>query len=404
MNKRFKRARAFVLDNWYVGLIVAIGSGIVLALLLIQLGSLVGGLSESEYQLQQQLRGNELSFTEIIRDPLFLPYSLGLYIAQLLPFSGPTTIRSVGALFGLLGAFGFFYILNKWYSLRMAIFGTALFTTSSWFLHTARYASPDASYLLLPLLVAGVIALQAKKRSKWTQLLLIIFGFMALYIPGLVWFIVPAVILQRRVIIQSLKLQRMWFNIIAGLVCLLMLTPLVYAMTTASSLSQLVLGLLGLPNTFPNVVDTLKNFAQALSDIFIYSNLGTLYVPGHLPWLDVGTVALVILGAVQFAKHRKLDRSKLFIIVITIGLLLVALGGPVSLVILLPFIYLLAVEGVRWLLEAWLRVFPKNPIARSFGIVAVAAIVVCAGVYQTNKYFLAWGQSPDTQAQFNKLP
>lgn len=404
MNKRFKRARAFVLDNWYVGLIVAIGSGIVLALLFIQLGSLVGGLSENEYRLQQQLRGSELSFTEIIRDPLFLPYTLGLYIAQLLPFSGPTTIRSIGALFGLLGALGFFYILNKWYSLRIAIFGTALFATSSWFLHTARYASPDASYLLLPLLVAGVIALQAKKRSKWTQLLLIIFGFMALYIPGLIWFIVPAVILQRRVIINSLKLQNLWFNILAGLVCLLMLGPFVYAVTTANSVSQLLLGLLGLPNSFPNAVETLKNFVQALGDIFIYSNLGTLYVPGHLPWLDVGTVALVILGVVQFARHRKLDRSKLFIIVITAGLLLVALGGPVSLVILLPFIYLLAVEGVRWLLEAWLRVFPKNPIARSFGIVAVAAIVVCAGVYQTNKYFLAWGQSPETQAQFNKLP
>lgn len=374
-----------------------------IALLLVQLGSLVGGLSPDEYQLQQQISKNELSFTQVLEEPLFLPYTLALYFVQFLPFSGPTTIRSIGAVFGFLGALGFFYILHKWYSLRMAIFGTALFATSSWFLHTARFASPDVSYLLLPLLIAGVIALQAKTRSKWTTLLLIVFGFLALYIPGLVWFIIPAIILQRRVIVRSIKLQKLWFNVLAAIVCLVMLVPFIYALTT-TAIPKLLLGILGLPDGLPNLSNVVANFGRALGDIFVYSNLGPLYAPGHLPWLDVGTIALVILGMVQFAGHLRLDRSKLIFLVIILGLLLTALGGPGGLVILLPFVYLLAVEGLRWLLDTWLRVFPKNPIARTFGVAAAITIVMSIAVYQTNKYYLAWGQAPETQQQYKKIP
>lgn len=404
MNKRFKRARAFILDNWHVAVIFAVGIGVIISLLFVQLGSLVGGLSANEFEIQQRLSKDALSFTEVIKEPLFLPYNLAVYFAQFLPFSGPTTIRSVSALFGLLGALGFFYILNKWYSLRIAIIGTVLFASSSWFLHTARYASPDASYLLLPLLVAGIIGLQAKTRSKWIALTVILFGCMALYIPGLVWFIVPAILLQRRVIARSIKLQRLWFNVLAGILCLVMLIPLVYGLFTSQSPANLLLGLAGFPNSIPSIGAVAAGFIESLGNIFIYSSHGQLYGPGHLPWLDLCSVILVLLGSVQFAQYYKLDRSKLFLLIVLGGLILTAIGGSVSLAILLPFVYLLAVEGLRWLLDVWLQVFPRNPIARGTGIAIIVLMTISISFYQTNKYFLAWGQAPETQAQFDKLP
>lgn len=404
MNKRFKRARAFILDNWQIGLVIAVGIGIIMSLLLVQLGSLVGGLSTNEFEIQQQLSRDDFHFMEVIREPLFLPYNIALYLAQFLPFSGPTTVRSVGVVFGLLGALGFFYILNKWYSLRMAVLGTALFATSSWFLHTARYASPDVSYLLLPLLAAGIIGLQARIRSKWIVLAVILFGCMAVYIPGLIWFILPAVLLQRRMILQSIKLQRLWFNLLGAALFLTMLVPLLYGLFTSQSPANILLGLLGLPSNLPTPSAVATSFVESLGNIFVYSNHGQLYGPGHLPWLDVCTTILVLLGSIQFAQRFKLDRSKLILIIIIGGLILTAIGGPVSLIILLPCIYLLAVEGIRWLLDLWLQVFPRNPIARGVGITVITVMIISVAVYQSNKYFLAWGQAPETQAQFNKLP
>lgn len=407
MKRPLKRARAFVLDNWQVGLVILAGSAIAASLLLVQLGSLVSGLSADEFALQQRLANDQITFESLLKNPLFLPYYLGLYLMQWTPFSGPTTVRSIGALFGLMGALGFFYILNKWYTLRIALLGTALFATSSWFLHGARYASPEASYLLLPLLIAAVIALQSKTRSKLTVLAVLLFGLMAFYIPGIIWFLAPAVILQRRTIINALGLQALWFNIAATVLTITMLVP--FATMIALNSDGLValhnaLGLLGLPETMPKIMDVLSNIFHNLGNIFAYSTLGPLYSPGHLPWLDVSTAALVLLGSVQFARHYKLDRSKLILVTGVVGLILSSINGPVGLIILLPFLYLLAVEGLKWLLDRWLQVFPRNPFARGFGVSAIVVLVLSTGVYQVNRYFLAWGQAPETQSQYNKLP
>lgn len=407
MKRGFKQARAFVLDNWQTGLVVLAGAGAIVFLLWLQIGSLVGGLSADEFALQQRVAHDEITVDWLLRNPLFLPYYLALFILQYTPFGGPTAIRSVGAVFGLAGALGFFYILHKWYSLRIALFGTALFATASWFLHSARYASPEASYLLLPLLIAAVIGLQAKARSQWTVLLVVLFGFMAFYIPGIIWFLLPAIILQRRTIALSLGLQSIWFNMLLALLSVIMLIPLAAMITLnlpdVAALHN-ALGLLGLPTSLPDPFEFIRSVGHSLSDIFFYSTAGPLYSPGHLPWLDVCTSALVLAGAVQFARHRKLDRSKLIGIVGLIGLLLASIGGPVGLVILLPFLYLLAAEGLKWLLDLWLSVFPRNPFARSFGVSVVIVLVAAVGIYQTSRYFLAWGQSPETHAVFNKRP
>jgi len=407
MKKLLKQARAFVLDNWQVGLLITLGIAATIGLLFIQLGSLVHGLSEQEFILQQQLANDSMTLQSVLEEPLFLPYKLALLLFQYLPFSGPTTLRSIGAIFGLMGALGFYYVLRKWYSLRIAVFGTALFVSASWFLHTARYASPEVSYLLLPLLIAAFVGLQRKARSELTVLLVLIFGFMAFYIPGVVWFLVPAVILQRRTIARSLGMQSTWFNVVVGLVSLVMLVPFatMIALNTADTVAlHNLLGLLGLPTYLPSVMDVLRNIVHGLGDIFVYNTAGPLYVPGHLPWLDAASVSLVLAGCIQFWRHRKLDRSKLIAIAGVSGLLLSSIGGPVSLVILLPFVYLLAVEGLRWLLDIWLSIFPRNPFARGFGVGVVVCMLLAIGFYQTSKYYLAWGQAPETQAVFNKLP
>ncbi len=406
-NKTLKQVRAFIADNWKMGLLIAIGAAFASSLLLLKLGSLVGGLSESEFALQQRVAHNDISLASIAQNPLFLPYYLALFVLQISPFGGPAALRSISALFGILGVAGFFYILRYWYTARIAFFGTTLLATSGWFLHTARFASADSTYLLLPLLIAGVIALQAKARAKRALLAVIIFGFSAIYIPGVLWFLIPAIILQRQTIIKGLKSQPIWFNVLVGLLGVIMLLPLLIMFihpAADSNASHNALLLLGLPVSLPGVSTVLHNIADIFNQIFGASSAGQLFTAGKLAWLDVCTGALVAMGIYQFGKHYKLARTKLIAIVTVLGVALIALGGPVSIVLLLPFLYLFAVEGLKWLLDMWLSIFPRNPFARGFGIVMVVLLVSTVAIYQTNRYFLAWGQAPETRAVFNKLP
>lgn len=405
MERLFKVSKAWVADNWRLTLVVLAGVGSVGFLLLFKLGSLVHGLSDSEFALQQSLAHNALSLDHIIREPINLPYYLGQYVLQLTPFHGPTTVRFVGALFGLLGAIGFFYILRRWYTLRMAIFGTALFTTSSWFLHAARFASPEASYLLLPLLIGGVVYIQAKARKRLVLFLVTILGLLCLYIPGMIWFLVVAVFLQRTVIFRSLSVQPLWFKLTIGITAIVLLAPLVVMVVwPLGQSSHTILRLMGLPDQIPSLIAIFKNAGHLASNIFVYNTQGPLYVPGHLPLLNAGCTTLALIGMYQFIMHFRLARTQLIIIVGLFGTLLISLGGPVPAVLLLPFLYLLIVEGLKWLLERWLQVFPRNPFARSFGIGLVVVFICATSVYHLNRYFLAWGHSPETRAVFNKVP
>lgn len=409
MKKKVTILKAFIVDNWKLGIPVVAAIGILIFLLSFQLGTLTGGMATAEADNQRLVAMEQLNLSTLIREPLFLPYNLLLYLVQLSPFGGPTAIRAIGVIFGLAGVIGMFYIFSKWYTGRVALLGTILFATSSWFLHTARFGDVNASYLLLPLLIAATIALQTKVRSRAAMLAVTVFGLSALYIPGVILFLLPALIIKRQMIIAALKAQPLWYKISTAVISLVLLSPLVAMIAKPvpgmNSASQNLLGLFGLPvdglRSISTMITTLKD---RLFDIFAYNTSGPQYVAGHLPWFDVATTLLVLLGIIQFVRYWRLDRSKLIAILAGLSIVLIALNGPVSSVILMPFLFLFAVEGMKWLLNIWLQVFPKNPFARGFAIILITLMVGTIAVFHTTKYYLAWADSPETRAVFNKLP
>lgn len=369
-----------------------------------QLGSLSGQASGTEQMIVNRVSEQNISLTETLKNSVYFPYQIATYLLQFTPFDTLGSVRAISGAFGLLGLAGFFYVLRKWYTLRMAILGALLFVSSSWFLHTARFADPAASYLLIPLLIGGVVALQSRTRPRWMLLLVTLLGFSVAYIPGLLWFLIPAIALQRKILFGSLNLQPIWFKVTIGIMTLAMLVPLAFTIYFASesSSSNSLLSLLGLPGSFETLTAFFKTAGITISNIFIYSRSGPIYSAGHLPWLDAATSLLVAIGLYQFVRHFRLDRTKLLTLVGVVGLVLIATGGSVAPVLLLPFVYLLAVEGLKWLLDSWLKVFPRNPVARGFGITITILVVLIIVTYQTQKYFLAWGGAPETHAVFNQ--
>lgn len=409
MKKNLKLIRAYIADNWKFTIPIVLGLGLLGLLLTFKLGSLVGGLANFEYVNKLHVATNSIGLSTVVREPVFLPYEAMLYFLQLTPFGGPAAIRVIGVIFGALSVLAMFYIFKKWYTTRIAILGSVLYATTSWFLHTSRLAEPSATYLLLPLLAAVIIALQSKPRSRFTVTLAVIFGFSTLYIPGVIWFLLPAVIIKRKVILRALRLQPIWYKTIIVLLSLVMLVPLTLGIIKPipgehTALENLQL-LAGLPSEGIHSLSTIASNAwHRIADIFLYNTAGPLYAPGHLAWFDIATSLLVLLGAIQFIIHWRLDRSKLLAVIGGVSLVLIALGGPVNNVILLPFLFLIAVEGLKWLLDTWLGVFPRNPFARSFAVGIIVLLVGTIGTYQLNKYFNAWAKSPETRQVFNQRP
>ena len=77
------------------------------------------------------------------------------------------------------------------------------------------------------------------------------------------------------------------------------------------------------------------------------------------------------------------------------------LGGAVTLSVLVPTLYLIVVAGIAYVLHFWLRMFPRNQLARGTGIAVVSLAVALACAYNLQQYFVAWPHNPDTAALYH---
>ncbi len=407
MKRLYKRFLGFV-ERYWVGTLLLVGTTALVSVpLWFRLGSLTGGLSVAEMQLRMQTIADQISLHGILHDPFFLLYKLGLYILQFIPLHGGASLRSISALLGLAGIIGFYWIVRIWYTRRLAVLATILFASSSWLLHLARYASIDSSYLFLFVILA---AWTWVKRGSYNRLAFVFALFMTiigLYIPGFIWFIIPAVIWQRKTIRAALRKLPLPILIPSVLFGLALLVPLAVSLiapsphvTTLSNVREL----LGLPNDLPTIRHFISNLLTIPLQVLVISPSNSLLSVGRLPLLDIFTSAMVLIGAIHLGFNYKLDRSKIIFTILIIGSLLIALGGPVHISLLLPFLYLMAAEGIGYLLKEWLTIFPRNPYARSLGVVVISLAVAVSCTFQLASYFIAWPHTDIVKSSFTQHP
>src|SRR5690606_12968540 len=106
------------------------------------------------------------------------------------------------------------------------------------------------------------------------------------------------------------------------------------------------------------------------------------------------------LGLYYYFKFRSLARAKLLGACFVIAGILLAVEGPVTTALLLPLVYIVVAGGIALLLGQWLTIFPRNPFARSLGIILLTAAVTMSCVYSLRAYFIAWPNNQTVKAEF----
>ena len=372
---------------------------------LYKLGSLTTGVDVAEASIMQQLQTNGLRFADLFRNSINVPYDAGIYIMQFLPFDHAGAVRILSASIALLAIGGLFLIVQHWHTTRVAALGSALFAGSGWLLHIGRHGSPEILYVM-PLIILGIYAwYTSHKRSALAGVTLAAALASCIYIPGLSLLLV-LLILWRIKDIQTAIARAPATQITAALVaCTLVLAPLLTSLvwrTDGESAASFLLTLGGLPSQLPALSDYWHHFIDIPQQLFIMTgNTASWLSIASLPLLDVFTSAMMLLGLYTYAHDWRLDRSKALIVGTIVGWLLVALDGPVAISILLPFVYLYAVEGIRYMLSAWLDIFPRNPLARTVSLSLLTVAVTLAVLFHTISYFRLWPHLARTKAQFS---
>ena len=369
------------------------------ALLFWHLGRLTEDISKREALVNQ----HSSSLSAILHDPAGLPLNLTQWLTGMLPIHNSFLLRTPSVLFALITLLCATYIMRRWYGSRTALFGFFLFATSAWFLHVGRLATEDILYLwALPLLIVSHLLLHAHPKSKLALYFWLICNITLLYVPGMIWFLLLNVVWQRAEIFESLRSFKSWlgrFGLLA--VSLLLLSPLAYGLIVGST-KAVGLEILGLPATVPQLQQAADSLRDAVLFIAVRGDAPSDVWLNHLPVLDAFLTVAFIAGAYFYSKHWRASRTRLLGSFMLLGIILAVAGGSVTVGLIVPLLYLVAAAGIAYLLHLWLVVFPRNPLARGFGIGLLSLAVVLSCLYGLRQYFVAWPHHPATQTTFGQ--
>jgi 4-amino-4-deoxy-L-arabinose transferase-like glycosyltransferase len=360
-------------------------------LLLWRLGGLVGGYSSNE---QAALAASNSVHT--IWSTLFnAPYYCLVHVLTYITPHDLLATRLASALVAWVGLVLFCVLAYRWFGTRAALIGTVLFGASNWFLHVGRLGVPQVMFLGVIAMVACGVWIREKRAGLAVILGLTLAGGL-LYTPGMVWFVALGLLWQWKHIDAAFK-QHLGSVTIGALIFLAALVPLGWRFYHTPSLIKIWLQL---PETWSHPFHFLHNLANIPLAFFVRSPVNPEQWLGNLAILDIFNVIMFALGAYIFCKYFKLARVRLVLSLAVVGSIVIAITGTVPLTALVPFAFMVVTAGADYILEVWLHIFPRNPLARWLGIGLFSLVVGMACLYNIRAYFVAWPQATATRDVF----
>jgi hypothetical protein len=383
--------------NYKLIAIVAIFLAIVLWLMFFRLGNIIGGVTSSEASVMKL----PLGWHGIYRHPMNLPINV-LRSAEM-KFLSPLSqslLRLPNVIFGIATIICFYALCYIWYGVRTATMTSAMFATSAWTLHVSRLASYNVEYLfaMTAFLLTTALLHRRPKNKYWYAGINLLWSIL-LFIPGMVWFVSYDIWRQRKEIQYGFRQQNTLVSIPIYIASAVVALPLLLLNFTRSP--DNILSWLGIPNKLNPPLTMTKDFFGVFVHIFIRGPQNPALWVGRAPILDVFALVCAVIGIYFYATHFKASRSKLLFVCFGIGTILITLGGAIDLTILIPIIFLFVAAGLAYLLQQWLQVFPKNPIARGIGFGLIILAVTLSCVYNLRAYYVAWPHNPTSQSVFD---
>ncbi len=374
-------------------LLAIAGIVVIVVLMGYRLGSLTPGLSQPELDLYESAN----SVSSIVDNPVNAPYKSAVYLVTR-PLDTAFGLRLTSAVVGALSVVLFFALARKLFSSQTAIATTALFATSSLLLHTARLADGRVMLLSLLAIVSIGYALRFSKRSElaWPVAAAII--GLSIYVPGMILFIIPMALWQFRHVRRSFEQLNTPVIALSSALLGVLVVPLIISLIREPSLWR---DYLGLPADLQALPEIGRGALHAAASLVAISPSDPVRWLGRQPILDVFAATGLVLGVITLLRSFRLDRSWLMLGAFLLGIAWVAVSGQHSnIIIILPFLYLVVGFGIDQLLQQWMNVFPRNPIARTAGKALLLSAILLAINFQVVRYFVAWPNNDQTKAAF----
>jgi hypothetical protein len=334
-------------------------------------------------------------------NPVNAPYNVTAFIVGKLVDNPLQGARMVSVLFGLLATACLFYVLKKWFNIRMATVGSLLFITSSWLLHISHIATPFILMIFAPLacLAAFSWLIRTKKYKIFAILTFVATLAFSAYVPYMFWILLATLVVLFYQSWDKIKAIESWQWVAGCTLYLVLIAPLLFGMLAEPTTAK---QLLGIPQQLPSFNGYIHNLINLVMAPFFRSPLLPETHLGRLPLLDVFSTTMFILGIYYYAQRLTNRRTLILFGSLFLLLFVIPLSGGYLLnaTILMPLIYICIITGIVELLKQWFSYFPRNPLARGLGVAFVVIAIGFTSFYHLQRYFIAWPNTPDTKAVY----
>ena len=392
--KRLKKLWQTIKREWPLELSATIFLVVAFALLTTKLRTLLGGYSQTEIDAAQITA----SFPSVIEHTAYWPYYAAVYVARFLVDDAVLAARLVSVALGFIAVVSLFMIIRRWFNTQVAIVGSAVFVSGSWFLQLARTGTPEIlGIAVVTLLCASVLWLINRPKKLIPAIAVFLTTLSAWFVPFLPWLLVAGLVLATLRERALLKIVPLWAWILLGVSVLSVITTLVLGFSNDSDQIALIFGI---PTDMPSFGDILSSLRGSLAALFWYAPTNPERWLANLPLLDIFGVVMVTLGVYHHERSFGDRRSLVLFGSIGIIALFLALNGGINspgFSLLLPLTGLLLISGIHEFLGQWSKVFPRNPLARLLAVSAITVLVTMSAFYQLNRYFVAWPGAPETK-------
>ena len=353
-----------------------------------------GGISSEEMQSvveSQKIDQNFIANGQVIDLPYRLIQKLSTSIFGLSLYS----IKLPSIIIAVLTALFLVLLLNRWFKSDVAIVSSILTTLSAAFLFLAGFGTPNIMYIFW---LAVILWLGSKiiGNDNTHPMLVISFAFCvaaSLYTPHLFYVALAIAIagITHPHMRHSLKQLKIYQLIISAGVFILVAIPL-------------VLGCIFNQTTLMNLIYTenisafLSNVMSSFTPFFSFiSAYDSVYLA---PLFGLGTVALIIIGALASIGKLFTSRNTVVSLLIIYSIFAAGLNQNASIAIVVP-IAILTAAAIESIIQKWHSLFPENPYAHIIGALPVLAVVLLIIGSDLAHFIFGYHYTPAVANNFN---
>ena len=299
----------------------------------------------------------------------------------------------IGGILGIL----FVLLLNRWFKNNVAIIASILTILSSSFLYLSGSGTPLIMIVFWPTLLLWLGSkIQGKKSPKplysFIFAICLLLALFTPYMAYLVAFIVIYAIVHPHLRFTIKNLPKIPFALISLIAC-----GGIYLIISGFVKNKLAFWDLVFTENF-SYTQFFNNISTAFLPFFSWSK--TVESTFLSPLVGLASLALAIIGLISTTKGFFASRNSIASYFILFSVLIAGLRPEYAILLILPLAILIA-HGIRYTLNKWYDIFPKNPYARIFAILPISIFLGIIIISDLSHFVFGYRYNPAVANQFN---